>query len=428
MVLERLGYMNEAAEEIFDLMDEEDGKSACSAEAVPSRDLLKNSDSFKKASYYESPHTPTSVLPDTNIYSLNIQGFPTVSYMPSLLLPLRLMATGKLKPIDIKRLSFHMLPHVSLPNFNLVNQIEKTSDASEPKNCEAISNSEVLPVNVTTSSVNSMAEMDETEEVLNPVLHSVASEKADDSGTRPTKRRAISTNSEPPSMLLAKESALPSIPQPQPQRMLPPIQTIPQHRLSPLMPNHSTPPAPHSPMLLPKRYSPPLPPPPPPTPTHFAPPALNLPMLTPKKSSAPPSKQSALPSPLAPMLPPKESTENAVPLPSMPLVPPKESAFQPPAPPPPLSLSKGSSPPPPPPLGANKALRPKKMNTKLKRSTQMGSLYRLLKGKVEGCTLSGKLSNAKMSPVGVSAENKAQGMADALAEMTKRCLFSILLL
>ena len=58
----------------------------------------------------------------------------------------------------------------------------------------------------------------------------------------------------------------------------------------------------------------------------------------------------------------------------------------------------------------------------------MGSLYRLLKRKVEGCSHNGKLSNAKMSQAGGSGENKAQGMADALAEITKRCLFSDLLL
>ncbi|KAJ8618180.1 hypothetical protein MRB53_014366 [Persea americana] len=444
MVLEKLGYMSEAANEIFDLTDEEDETSTCSAEDVPdftSRDLLKDAHSANKAAYCESPHTPTSVLPDANIYSLNIGEFPTVSYPTALLLPLRLKAMGKLKPIDVKRLSFHMLPHVSFQNFTLENRINKTVNALEPSNYEGSSNSKALPVNLTTASVNPMVEKDETASVQNPALHDVTSEKADDNDSRPTKRRVLPPNPMPSSMFLATESAHPLLPQP--QTRLPPIQTIPQHRLSPITPNQSTPPAPHSPMLLLKQCSAAAPPPPPPTPTHSAPPALNLPMVLLKKSSMPPPpppllpKQSTILSPPVPMLPSKESTflppppppppsilpskENAVQsLPPMPLVPPKESARQPSAPPPPMSLSNGSAPPPPPPLGASKALRPKKANTKLKRSTQMGSLYRLLKRKVEGCSHNGKLSNAKMSQAGGSGENKAQGMADALAEITKR--------
>ena len=51
----------------------------------------------------------------------------------------------------------------------------------------------------------------------------------------------------------------------------------------------------------------------------------------------------------------------------------------------------------------------------------MGNLYRVLKGKVEGCPVQGKSSNGKKSGVGSSPSGK-QGMADALAEMTKRCV------
>lgn len=49
----------------------------------------------------------------------------------------------------------------------------------------------------------------------------------------------------------------------------------------------------------------------------------------------------------------------------------------------------------------------------------MGNLYRLLKGKVEGSSLDGKSSQGKRSKIGAPAGGK-QGMADALAEMTKR--------
>ncbi|KAL5581949.1 hypothetical protein UlMin_014391 [Ulmus minor] len=124
-----------------------------------------------------------------------------------------------------------------------------------------------------------------------------------------------------------------------------------------------------------------LPPPPPP------PPSANLPSTGP---------------PLPPILPGKGSV---------------------PVPPPPMALTKGAAPPPPPPLGAAKALRPKKATTKLKRSSHMGNLYRLLKGKVEGSSLNGKQSHGKKSSkVGGTAGGK-QGMADALAEMTKRSAY-----
>ncbi|KAJ9690386.1 hypothetical protein PVL29_012835 [Vitis rotundifolia] len=90
-------------------------------------------------------------------------------------------------------------------------------------------------------------------------------------------------------------------------------------------------------------------------------------------------------------------------------------------PPPPMLLTKGGAPPPPPPGGA-KNLRPRKAATKLKRSTQMGNLYRVLKGKVEGSSLQGKSSNGRKGLAGSSAGGK-QGMADALAEMTKRSAY-----
>ncbi|KAF3337082.1 formin-like protein 14 [Carex littledalei] len=92
----------------------------------------------------------------------------------------------------------------------------------------------------------------------------------------------------------------------------------------------------------------------------------------------------------------------------------------PPPPPPPgggAPSLKGGAPPPPPPGNAARVLRAK--NTKLKRSSQMGNLYRLLKVKVEGSSLKNKTSLGKKSQA-ASSGSKGQGMADALAEMTKR--------
>lgn len=94
-----------------------------------------------------------------------------------------------------------------------------------------------------------------------------------------------------------------------------------------------------------------------------------------------------------------------------------------PAPPPP-SMPRGSgaaAPPPPPPPGAGRSLRPK-ATTKLKRSTQLGNLYRTLKGKVEGSSIKGKSSGGRTNAIGAGTSGK-QGMAEALAEMTKRYNF-----
>ncbi|KAF4363826.1 hypothetical protein F8388_000491, partial [Cannabis sativa] len=81
----------------------------------------------------------------------------------------------------------------------------------------------------------------------------------------------------------------------------------------------------------------------------------------------------------------------------------------------------GGPPPPPPPFGAKISLRPKKTDSKLKRSTQIGNLYRRLKSKVEGTNNNpnGKKSNGIRS----GTNGGKQGMADALAEITKRSAY-----
>lgn len=96
--------------------------------------------------------------------------------------------------------------------------------------------------------------------------------------------------------------------------------------------------------------------------------------------------------------------------------PPCRNMAAPPAPPPSPMAKGGSSPPPPPGSPAARNLLAKKP-TKLKRSSQMGNLYRLLKGKIEGSSLDGK--SGRKGNVGSGSGGK-QGMADALAEMTKR--------
>ncbi|CAN1810755.1 Uncharacterized protein At4g04980 [Linum perenne] len=75
----------------------------------------------------------------------------------------------------------------------------------------------------------------------------------------------------------------------------------------------------------------------------------------------------------------------------------------------------------PPPPGAAKLLRPRKSNTKLKRSSNMGNLYRVLKGRVEGGTQI-RSQNGRGSPNSNNAGGKL-GMADALAEITRRSAY-----
>ena len=104
------------------------------------------------------------------------------------------------------------------------------------------------------------------------------------------------------------------------------------------------------------------------------------------------------------------------------MAPPLNVTTAPPPPPAPMPMIKGAAPPPPPPLGVAKALRPKKAKNKLRRSTHMGNLYRILKGKLEGSSSQGKNSKGRKSAIGGSTGGK-QGMADALAEMTKRFTF-----
>ncbi|KDO75856.1 hypothetical protein CISIN_1g040520mg [Citrus sinensis] len=252
-ILATLDSLMKLTAEKFDMMDDEDEKKSSSSSQ--SNTFGKVLDSYSDScsnSFCASPATPTSVLPD-------LTKAANASYTSPLLMSLRVQAVGKLNPIDVKRLSFHMLPHVGI------------QDPTQP---------------------------------------------------------------------------------------MPPPPPLPQPGMS------GAPPA--------------TPPPPPP----------------------PPGTSGATPPPPPLMMNLKGST--------MP-------------PPPPMPLANGAPPPPPPALGAGRSLRPKKA-TKLKRSSQMGNLYRLLKGKVEGTELSKSPSGRKSLGGGAPAGGK-QGMADALAEMTKRSAY-----
>lgn len=139
-------------------------------------------------------------------------------------------------------------------------------------------------------------------------------------------------------------------------------------------------------------------------------------------SSSRPSPSPLPPPPPPPPAPPSHPLSVTAAVPPPPPIPPPNVTSAP-LPPPPIPPTKGAAPPPPPPLGAAKALRPKKATTKLKRSSHMGNLYRILKGKVEGSGLNGKQAKGGKSQIRGGSTGGKQGMADALAEMTKRSAY-----
>ncbi|XP_042519750.1 uncharacterized protein At4g04980-like [Macadamia integrifolia] len=512
-VLEKLCYMIKIATEMFDVMDEEEQKSDKSP-----RDMLTESYSNNKSPYRQSPDTPTSVLPDFIHNSPKNGDIADFSYSPPLLMPLRIQAVGKLKPIDVKRLAFH--------SFSYASPSRASSRASSPES----QSSGILdePMSEAQEEKSDLKEKPDSERkndirednaatvtreiIMNDSDQMARNEDGSVSSWESPKRRGPSvlvssltanglqlqsppqkSTTLPPNV----SSAPPPPPPPPPPMFLENITTTPPVRLK-FLPNASpavaplTPPPilppnatetstsvsnvlPKPPALLPPSgavATPPSPPPPPLTPASKAianspsvpnslpnvlipPPPLLPPSgavatpplpLPPGAPPPPPPPPPPTPGATAPPPPPPPPRATAPPPPPLPpgatppsppppgattAPPPPGAAIPPPppilpsngsVPPPPMPLGKGAAPPPPPGLGAAKALRPKKANTKLKRSTHMGNLYRVLKGKVEGSNVDGKSSNGKKSQIGASGGGGGGGksMADALAEMTKR--------
>lgn len=241
-----------------------------------------------KMKFPSSPTTPTSVLPDYPAIESS-EDCSIVTFSTPFLLPLRVNAIKKLSPIDVKRLSIHMYPHVAQQVANTFNQIEESK-----RNPELTKDYVVLVANPPTP----------------PLL----------SPSPPSPPMSTSRIQTP--------NPLPQAPPPPPPPP-PPSSTV--HTVTP-------------------QQLPPPPPPPPPMASRDA----TMTRLSLGKQGPPPP-------------PPPPMTPRTIP----------------PPPPPPMQQGKGGAPPPPPPIGGTQSLRAK-ATTKLKRSSQMGSLYRLLKGKVEG--------------------------------------------
>ncbi|KAI4374108.1 hypothetical protein MLD38_012143 [Melastoma candidum] len=245
---------------------------------------------------------------------------------------------------------------------------------------------------------------------LNPVdVNHFFSGNSDSSSTPPTEVSAT-----PPETQKTTQPQLPATPPPIPTMTHSPSIQVP--RPAPLPTRMPTPPP------VPSIQVPP-PPPPPSLPNKGLPAQSQAPPPPP-----PPGIRSSGPPP-----PPPPTGLGSV-GPSPPPLPQAVGSVGPPPPPPvPGMGSKGPVPPPipgakgapplPPPPGAAKSLRPNKTNTKLKRSTHIGNLYRLLRGKVEGSNVNGKLGNGRKGGSGGAPAGGKQGMADALAEMTKRSAY-----
>ncbi|KAF8409313.1 hypothetical protein HHK36_005387 [Tetracentron sinense] len=399
-VLAKLDYMIKVAKEMFDVMDEEDQEDDGSPEDSTFGDILSESYSDSRTSFCLSPVTPTSVLPELAVGFTKVREFAEVSYSPPLLWSLRLQAMGKLKPIDVKRLSFHMFPHLSAQGGSVNPTNKKVDELMKPEIHEAQNDSEAVVVTVTNEGPKDYRASDKTPKITKSIANSMSSNEGSGDRSGATSKPAMSPV--PPPVLTPNISPSPS---PSPLSTYPPGLSAPPS-LGLLSKNITAiaPPRPPPSSAFPANISASsLPPPPPPPPKNVSSSsAAPAPAPAPAPPSTFPTNISAAPPP-PPKLPPNVITA---------------------PPPPPVLPSKGSvtSPPPPPPLSATKALRPKKANTKLKRSTNMGNLYRLLKGKVEGSNLDGKSSHGRKSQVGGSAGGK-QSMSDALAEMTKRSAY-----
>ncbi|XP_016481641.2 uncharacterized protein LOC107802627 [Nicotiana tabacum] len=493
-----------ASERMFDMMDDDEDDDDRIRDECPSFNtfgrVLSESYSSAKSSLSSTPVTPTSVLPGlmSNASKKNTKA----SYSPPLLLPLRVQAVGKLNPIDVKRLSFHMFPHVAAQDPNFVGQITSTEakkdsevkakdDHEFGQDCEMTDMLDILLTSMDdesenkgtykTGAKNTPVSGHVTLDVLLPPS-SLPSSRAEPQSPLTLSLKVIdsqktasplqislhsvdkdiSTPSSPlaqsqPLQLSTNQSSTfaPAVPQPPPPPPPPPVptssvnaegsQTAPllaQLSGAPLPPpppmtsiNVATPqppmktlsahpPPPPPPPMIRKEIT--LPPPPPPPPmirkeiTHPPPPPP--PPMTSGNGAAPPPPPPPMGSKVIAPPPPPPPMGSKVTAPAPP-PPPVTSNGRMPAPPPPMPMGKGAAPPPPPGFAGVRNLGPRKAATKLKRSSQMGNLYRLLKGKVEGSSLDGKAKGRKGKVGGAAPTGGKQGMADALAEMTKRSAY-----
>ncbi|KMT04318.1 hypothetical protein BVRB_8g183930 [Beta vulgaris subsp. vulgaris] len=441
IVVAMLDCVNRAVKERFDSMEEDEPNREMSSNTQSISIDRRSNDQSPEWRYSGclSPQTPTSVLPESPGYS------------PPRLWDLRVQAVEKLSAMDWKRVSFHTVLQNSMQNQKMISQGPSLIPMEEGKDEIKIEeNTEEGPTPM-------IIELESDKEEAQPqsskyIVESNPENKLRQSIT-PLPQAQIKTqeaSSQPPSPTLM--SSFPPIKQlhtPPPQPPPPPQLTasaLPVNNLSAPPPPPPPPPPPsmnlRPPSSVPSTPLPPPPPPPPPPPlVPNAPPPPQPLVPSAPPPPPPPTPPSAIPTPP----PPPSSTSTRPPPPPPPLgagppppppppggrpppPPPPPGGAAPPPPPPPFG-SKGGAPAPPPPMPGKgggpppppggRSLRAKN-TTKLKRSSHMGSLYRTLKGKVEGSSLTGKSSQGKKAGGSNASAGGGQSMADALAEMTKR--------
>ncbi|KAJ6725047.1 HYDROXYPROLINE-RICH GLYCOPROTEIN FAMILY PROTEIN [Salix viminalis] len=112
--------------EVFDVMDEYESNKDCSKSNAFSK-ILTGSYSDSSSPFCASPETPTSVLPQFMGSPASVE-FANFYCSSPRLRSLRAQALGKLNPMDIKRLSFHMPSNLETQDGNSLNRKDCVDD------------------------------------------------------------------------------------------------------------------------------------------------------------------------------------------------------------------------------------------------------------------------------------------------------------
>ncbi|CAN1810749.1 Uncharacterized protein At4g04980, partial [Linum perenne] len=409
--------------------------------------LLKSYSEANTPFRVPSPMTiPTSVLPELSCSSPRAEEFSNLYCSSPILKFLSVQSVGKWTRIDIKKLPFHLFTHGSTHGHHKNNANGAKTAETEAKSkvyCSEGDQPDDEPVWDMEGSRSSDVQIDTDDGPVWDMEGSRSSDVQIDTGnwddracdtgdktresstvdTIPTTAHAqeltMLSEEHMSSQLISEASPMkekdttaasvaprPSPRQPppsttrinmtigsQPPRPPPPAPVLTRTQLESLLQSLAPEPPMPTPVIPEAGQAAPPPPPPPP-------PQMTTDRAQPSSQSMPRTKCAAPPPP--PLL--KESSNGSA-----------SSRTQPPSQP-----KDGSTLPPPPP-GAAKLLRPRKSNTKLKRSSNMGNLYRVLKGRVEGGTQI-RSQNGRGSPNSNNAGGKL-GMADALAEITRRSAY-----
>ncbi|KAJ0254621.1 Hydroxyproline-rich glycoprotein family protein [Hirschfeldia incana] len=440
-VLATLDGLIKMSKERFDMMEidekEEEKNDLISprtAKTLSSR-VLSPSESFSdsRSSFCGSPITPKSVLPEPMMGSAG-KGGDFGNSASHLLWNMRVQALEKLSPVDVKRLAIHIMSQKEAqePNQSNVEDVINVVEQNKQKTNDTESNDVNMEKEETVV-------LDEREDTIMKVLDSTSESKLNVSeiwaeSLSPPPYPPLSTTKTVSVDSLPSQPPLPPPPPPPPTS--PPLNAKADDvSISPMPPTlplliflqSSVPPPPNPPPVTVVAVQPPPPPPrtpvappPPPPPPPVTAAAPLPPPPPPMQNRAPPPPPMPQADGVAPPPPPTMAKGTAPPPPPLPIA----NGPAPPPPPPRMGVSSGAACPPPPP-GAARSLRPKKAATKLKRSTQLGNLYRILKGKVEGRDPEARTGggSGRKAGVGGAPAGGKQGMADALAEITKKSAY-----